>query len=67
MKVTLNIEDSKAAFLMELLRSLDYVTIDSENQEVPEWHKQIVLDRIKSSKPEDYVPWNEAKKNLKMK
>ncbi|HRG90646.1 MAG TPA: hypothetical protein PLW44_16600 [Chitinophagales bacterium] len=46
MKVTLNIDDSKAAFLLELLDSLDYVTIDSENLEVPEWHKKIVMDRV---------------------
>lgn len=47
MKVTLNIDDSKAAFLLELLGSLDYVTIDTDEQmEVPEWHKKIVMDRV---------------------
>ena len=68
MKVTLDIEESKAPFLLELLNSLDYVTIDgNENFEVPEWHKEIVMNRIKTSKPEDYIPWDEAKKNLKLK
>lgn len=47
MKVTLDIQDSKAAFLLELLSSLEYVTIDNnENFEVPEWHKKIVMDRV---------------------
>jgi hypothetical protein len=46
MKVTLDIEDSKAAFLIELLESLDYVTVTDANFEVPEWHKQIVMDRV---------------------
>lgn len=47
MKVTLDIDDSKAAFLLELLSSLDYVTIDTDTQfEVPEWHKEIVRQRI---------------------
>ena len=47
MKVTLDIEDNKAAFLIELLSSLDYVTIDTtENFEVPEWQQEIVLERV---------------------
>ena len=68
MKITLNIEESKAPFLLELLNSLDYVTIDGdENFEVPEWHKEIVLERIRTAKPEDYISWDEAKKKLKLK
>ena len=35
--------------------------------EVPEWHKKIVLDRIKNSKPEDYIEWKDFKKELKRK
>ncbi len=68
MKVTLNIDDSKAAFLLELLGSLDYVTIDTDEQmEVPEWHKEIVRQRIKDAKPEDYITWDEMKKKIKLK
>lgn len=47
MKVTLDIEESKAPFLIELLEQLNYVSIvQDENFEVPEWHKQIVMDRV---------------------
>lgn len=68
MKVTLNIDDSKAAFLLELLGSLDYVTIDTDEQmEVPEWHKEVVRQRIKDAKPEDYITWDEMKKKIKLK
>ena len=35
-----------------------------EEFEVPQWHKDIVLERIKTAKPEDYIPWSEAKKFL---
>lgn len=38
-----------------------------EDFEVPEWHKKIVLDRIKNSKPEDYIDWKDFKKELKRK
>lgn len=68
MKVTLNIDDSKAAFLLELLGSLGYVTIDTDEQmEVPEWHKEVVRQRIKDAKPEDYITWDEMKKKIKLK
>ena len=32
MKVTLNIQDQKAPFLLELLRSLEYVSIEEEGK-----------------------------------
>ncbi len=34
---------------------------------VPEWHKKIVLDRIKTATPESYKPWSEVRKQLKHK
>jgi hypothetical protein len=40
---------------------------EQDNFEVPEWHKEIVLDRIKNSKPEDYIEWKDFKKELKRK
>lgn len=47
MKVILDIQDSKAPFLLELLEQLNYVSIvQDENFEVPEWHKKIVLERM---------------------
>jgi hypothetical protein len=40
---------------------------EQEDCEVPEWHKKIVLDRVKNSKQEDYVDWKDFKKELKHK
>ncbi len=40
---------------------------EQEDFEVPEWHKKIVLDRVKNSKQEDYVDWKHFKKELKHK
>ena len=34
---------------------------------VPEWHKKIVLDRIKKEKLSEGIPWKEASKKLKFK
>lgn len=40
---------------------------EQDDFKVPEWHKKIVLDRIKNSKPEDYINWKDFKKELKRK
>ncbi len=34
---------------------------------VPEWHKKIVLDRIKKEKLNEGITWKEARKKLKFK
>jgi hypothetical protein len=34
---------------------------------VPEWHKEIVRERIKTATPESFKPWSEVKKQLKHK
>ena len=38
--------------------------IQVENMDVPQWHKDIVLERMRTSQPEDYIPWENAKKEL---
>ncbi|MES2138540.1 MAG: hypothetical protein V4511_02450 [Bacteroidota bacterium] len=38
-----------------------------EDFDVPEWHKKIVLDRIKKEKLNEGIPWKEARKKLKFK
>lgn len=64
-EVTLKIPETKFNFFMELIKQLGFEeVVDSQ---IPEEHKSIVRDRIKSSKPEEMVPWNEARKEFKFK
>ena len=71
MQLVLNIPDkarSKAKPLIDFLKSLDFLTIEgSEDFEVPEWHKEIVAQRMKTANPESFKPWNKVKKQLKHK
>ncbi len=47
MRITIDIQDTEAPFLIELLEQLNYVSIiRDENFEVPEWHKAIVMERV---------------------
>lgn len=34
---------------------------------IPEWHKAETLKRLKSAKPEDFIPWSKVKKSMKRK
>lgn len=40
---------------------------EQEDFVVPEWHKKIVLDRMKTATPDSFKPWSEVKKQLKHK
>jgi hypothetical protein len=64
-EITLKIPENKFRFFMELIANLGFETI--EDVEIPEEHKAIVRERIKNSKPEDLIPWKEARKQLKIK
>lgn len=69
-RYTLTIPESKTEQVLAYLKSLRGVKVEeaAEQQEdlfVPEWHKEIVLNRMKNTKPEEYVEWNKADKQLK--
>lgn len=51
MRITIDIKDSQAPFLIELLEQLNYVSIiQEEHFEVPEWHKEVVMARVNDPK-----------------
>ncbi len=64
-EVTLKIPDNKYQFFMELVRHLGFENAEEPN--IPEEHKAIVRERIKNSKPEELIPWQEARKQLRFK
>ncbi|PIQ15979.1 MAG: addiction module protein [Flavobacteriales bacterium CG18_big_fil_WC_8_21_14_2_50_32_9] len=50
--------------LIEKLKKLR-VKNDTADFTVPEWQKNIVRDRIKNTKPEDYLAWEDVEKQFK--
>jgi len=40
--------------------------IEQEAYVVPEWQKKIVRERIKNTKPEEYLSWKEVEQKLKL-
>ena len=73
MQLLLDIKDkNKAALLLEFLKSLNYVNSvkqldDITEFEVPEWHKELVKERVRTATPESFKPWSKVKKQLKHK
>ncbi len=65
MRITLDISDAnsvKATPLIEYLKSLDFVSVISEDDYVvPDWHKQIVEERLANSDSSKLLDWNEVK------
>lgn len=66
-QVILNIPDKKFDFFMELVKQLGLEISEEADYEISEEHKKIVRERLKNSKPEDMVPWEEARKQFKFK
>jgi hypothetical protein len=42
-----------------------YEGIEEDVHVVPEWQKEIVRERIKNTKPEEYQSWDEVRQQLK--
>jgi hypothetical protein len=64
-EVTLKIPDNKLGFFMELIKQLGFEV--SEEVEIPEEHKTIVRERIKTTNSDDLIPWKEAREQLTFK
>ena len=66
----INFKKKEAKKLLEYLKSLSYLNIKAtkeEEFEVPDWHKKIVLNRIKTAQKKDFLTWPEVKAQIKHK
>jgi hypothetical protein len=43
-----------------------YSLIEQDEFEIPESHRNIVRERIKNSKPDDYLSWDKLEKKLNL-
>ena len=54
-----SLKDSRLINELKKIKSKDNVTND-----IPEWQKKIVRNRIETTKQEDYLSWEEIEKQL---
>jgi hypothetical protein len=65
-QITLNIPDSELSFFMQLIEKFNYETVINEFS-ITEEMKMTLDERRATSKADDFIPWNEAKKQLRFK
>jgi len=65
-QITLNIPDNELSFFMKLIEKFNYETVINEFS-VTEEMKNLLDERRATSKTDDFIPWNEAKKQLRFK
>ena len=65
-EVTLKIPDKQLQFFMKLFKQLG-LEVKDEEIIIPEEHKEIVRERLKNAKDENFTPWEDARKKLKFK
>lgn len=65
--LTINISDSKLNLLLDFLyKNFGDVSVTNiADFEVPEWQKEIVLNRMKNAKPEDFFPLDDLDNKIK--
>jgi hypothetical protein len=67
-QLTVTIPDEFYDSFIEFFKHIPDVSIKEKGKnEVPLWQQEIVLERLKNSKPEDYIDAGIALKNLKVK
>ncbi len=65
-QITLNIPDNELSFFMKLIEKFNYEAVINEFF-VTEEMKNVLDERRSTSKTDDFIPWNDAKKQLRFK
>lgn len=67
MKITLNIDEDRLDFFLELIRNFEFVDVDiSENPAFLKEHLLILEERLAAyeSQPDNLISWEDVKLNL---
>jgi hypothetical protein len=67
-QLTVTIPDDFYETFVSFFKHIPDVSIDENiENEIPLWQQEMVLERMKNAKPEDYIDADEALKSLKDK
>lgn len=65
-QITLSIPDNELIFFMKLIEKFNYESVINEFSVTDEM-KNLLDERRATSKTDDFIPWNDAKKQLRFK
>jgi len=68
---TVSIPDDKNEFFLELVKSLGFVELisadfDPDNIEIPQWHIDLVRERVATSTEESMKNWDDIKDKFRL-
>lgn len=64
-QLTVTIPDDFYEAFIRFFKHIPDVSIDEKPvDEVPLWQQEIVLERMKNAKPEDYINWEDFEKEM---
>lgn len=67
-QLTVTIPDDFYDTFIAFLKRIPNVSIDENTEnEISIWQQEMVLERMKNAKPEDYISWEETKKEMDKK
>lgn len=70
-EIIIKVPESKFEFVIELIKNLGIKFAlkkeEKEDFKVHQWQKDLVQERIKTATPQDYIPWENALKQIKRK
>ena len=67
-QLTVTIPDSFYETFISFFKHIPDVSIDEHvSNEVPLWQQEMVLERMKKAKPEDYIDWEDFEKEMDKK
>lgn len=65
-RVVINVPDEKLSEFKEVMAAMGFRATEQDFI-VPEWQKELVRERIRNEKEEDFIPWEEVKRKLDLK
>jgi hypothetical protein len=66
--ISISVPDSEYNSLLHLLKSISFVKVqETDDFTIPEQHKEIVLERMKTATNSDFTDWDTVKKTLRFK
>ncbi|MDW8849507.1 hypothetical protein SD960_05330 [Flavobacterium sp. MMLR14_040] len=67
-QLTVTIPDDFYETFVSFFKHVPDVSIDENiTNEIPLWQQQMVLERLKNAKPEDFVSWEDFEKEMDKK
>ena len=65
-QITLNIPENELSFFMKLIEKFNYETVVID-MSITQQMKDVLDERRKTSKKEDFIPWKEVKNKISFK